>query len=94
MYDLGHFLIYTTRNIKEGLELVDKSIRLLPDFQWYFLEGKGLGLYKQGKYKEALELLEKYWQSIHIDSQNIQDLSRLAAQILDAQGESEKPIEN
>jgi len=59
MYDLGYFLIYTTRNIKEGLELVDKSIGLLPDFQWYFLEGKGLGLYKQGKYKEALELLEK-----------------------------------
>ncbi len=41
-----------------------------------------------------LELLEKYWQSIHMDSQRIQDLSRLASQILEVQSDSKKPIEN
>jgi len=34
-------------------------MEILPDDQWFFLEGKGWGLYKQGKYNEALELLEK-----------------------------------
>ena len=35
-----------------------------------------------------LELLEKYWQSIHMDSQKIENLNRLAAQILEIQSES------
>jgi tetratricopeptide (TPR) repeat protein len=59
MYNLGYFLIDSDRNINEGLELIDKVIELDPDSQWAVLEGKGLGLYKQGKYKEALEVLEK-----------------------------------
>jgi tetratricopeptide (TPR) repeat protein len=58
--NLAYFLIDKDQNIDEGLELVDKALELIPnniDFQ----DTKGWGLYKQGKYKEALDLLEKSW---------------------------------
>jgi len=81
IYDLGWFLIYSDRNINEGLELIDKALDLRPDLQWFFLEGKGWGLYKQGKYKESLELLEKckdlslyYRQSINLKIEEVKKL--------------------
>jgi tetratricopeptide (TPR) repeat protein len=57
---LAYFLIDKDRNIKEGLELVDKALELSTD-DYNYLNTKGWGLYKQGKNKEALELLEKAW---------------------------------
>jgi len=58
--NLGNFLIDEDRNIEEGLELMNKALALRPD-SYLYLENKGKGLFKQGKYKEALELLEKSW---------------------------------
>jgi adenylate cyclase len=58
LYNLAYFLIDKDRNINEGMELVDKALELKPDYYWY-LDCKGWGLYKQGKYEEALDLLEK-----------------------------------
>ena len=55
---LSWFLIYTGRNINEGMKLIDEYLKLYPVNSWY-LATKGWGLYKQGKYKEGLELLEK-----------------------------------
>jgi len=55
---LAYFLIDKDRNINQGLELVDKALKLSPDF-YNYLHTKGWGLYKQGKYEEALNLLEK-----------------------------------
>jgi len=40
------------------LNLVDKALDLKPDFYWY-LDAKGWGLYKQGKYDEALKYIQK-----------------------------------
>ncbi len=57
---LAYFLIDKDRNINEGLELVDSALKSSPD-NYSYLDCKGWGLYKQGKYKEALELLEKSW---------------------------------
>jgi tetratricopeptide (TPR) repeat protein len=57
---LGSFLIDKGRNINEGLELIDKALALTPD-DYNYLDTKGLGLYKQGKYKEALDFLQKSW---------------------------------
>ncbi len=58
MNNLAYFLIDKDRNINEGLELIERALRSEPNkfnlFHW-----KGWGLYKQGKYKDALELLEK-----------------------------------
>jgi tetratricopeptide (TPR) repeat protein len=60
MDNLGYFLIDKDRNIKEGLELINKAIELNPD-NYNFMHDKGWGLYKQGKYQEALEILQKSW---------------------------------
>jgi tetratricopeptide (TPR) repeat protein len=57
---LAWFLINNDRNINEGLELIDMAMNLRPDY-YNYLDTKGWGLYKHGKYKEALELLEKSW---------------------------------
>jgi tetratricopeptide (TPR) repeat protein len=42
------------------LELLDKALKISPDNYW-LLDNKGVVLYKQGKYKEALDFLQKSW---------------------------------
>jgi len=56
--DLAWFLVDRDRNIDEGLELVEKVLQHDPmvSAAW---DTKGWGLYKKGKYKEALSCLEK-----------------------------------
>ena len=58
--NLAWFLIENDRNINEGLELVNKALELSTD-DYMYLDTKGWGLYKQGKYKEALEVLQRSW---------------------------------
>jgi tetratricopeptide (TPR) repeat protein len=58
--NLAWFLINKDRNIKEGLELVRKALDLSPD-NYDYLYTYGWGLYLQGKYKEALDILQKSW---------------------------------
>jgi tetratricopeptide (TPR) repeat protein len=60
MNNLAWFLIDKDRNVEEGMELVDKALALSPN-DYSIIDTKGRGLYKQGKYKEALDLLEKAW---------------------------------
>ena len=58
--NLGWFLIANDRNINEGMDLIEKALKIRPNSAIY-LENKALGLYKQDKYKEALQVLEKAW---------------------------------
>jgi len=60
MSSLANFLIDRERDVAEGMELVDEALELKPD-NYNFLHNKGWGLYKQGKYTEAVELLQKSW---------------------------------
>jgi len=60
MNTLAYFKIDKDRNINEGIELVSKALELRPD-NYNFLHTYGWGLYKQGKHKEALEILQKSW---------------------------------
>ena len=60
IYNLGFFLINNDRNINEGLDLIDRALKISPD-NYSFLDTKGWGLYKHGKNKEALEILENSW---------------------------------
>ena len=60
LMDLARFLIDKGLNIEEGLELIDKALAVNPD-SYNFQYIKGLGLLKQGKYSEALVLLENSW---------------------------------
>ena len=57
---LAYFLIDKDRNINEGMELIEKALKLSPE-NYNYLHTEGWGLYKQGKYQEALDLLEKSW---------------------------------
>jgi tetratricopeptide (TPR) repeat protein len=58
MNNLAYLLIDKNRNLTEGTELIEKAYRLSPE-DAYILDTKGWGLYKLGRYKEALEFLEK-----------------------------------
>jgi tetratricopeptide (TPR) repeat protein len=58
--NLAYFLINKESNINEGLDLVERALKSQPD-NYSFLHTKGLGLFKQGKYQEALETLQKSW---------------------------------
>jgi tetratricopeptide (TPR) repeat protein len=60
MNALAYLLIDKDRNIKEGMELVNKALELTPDY-FDYLNTRGWGLYKQRKYEEALEILQKSW---------------------------------
>lgn len=60
MNNLAYLLIEKELNLDEGMELIEKALELRPDIS-SFLHTKGLGLYKQGKYREALEILQKSW---------------------------------
>jgi len=61
MNDLAYLLIDSERNIPEGMELVSKALKSDPD-NYQFLDCKGWGLYKLGKYKEALILIQRSWE--------------------------------
>ena len=58
--DLAYFLIDKDRNVNRGMELVEKALELKPQYYPY-LHTRGWGLYKQKKYNEALEMLQKSW---------------------------------
>ena len=57
---LADFLIDKERNINEGLELAEKYLELTP-VNYLFLDTKGWGLFKLGKYEEALGILQESW---------------------------------
>jgi tetratricopeptide (TPR) repeat protein len=60
MNTLAYFLIDKDRNVSEGLGLIEKIVESNPD-NYNYLHIKGWGFYKQGKYNEALEILQKSW---------------------------------
>lgn len=61
MHFLAWFLIDQDINIREGVELVEKVLAQLPE-ESYTMDTYGWGLYKLGKYKEALDVLNKSWE--------------------------------
>ncbi len=58
MSNLAWLLIDKDRNIAEGMKLIDAALELTPD-EYYMVDTKGWALYKQGKFKEALEFIQK-----------------------------------
>ena len=58
--DLAWLLIDNDIKVNEGVDLIEKALEYEPD-NWYYLDTKGWGLYKQGKIEEALKLLEDSW---------------------------------
>ena len=58
--DFAWFLVDKEVNIEEGLELVEEVLDYAPEY-WPALDTKGWGLYKLGRYEEALKLLKDSW---------------------------------
>jgi len=61
MMGLARVLVRHEINLDEGMVLAEKAVKLEPDY-FGILHTYGLGLYKQGKYTEALEFLNKAWE--------------------------------
>jgi AraC-like DNA-binding protein/tetratricopeptide (TPR) repeat protein len=62
---LANFLVSNNRHLGEVPGLTDKAMELAHDMVDYynFLDTKGRGFYKQGKYPEALDILQRTWDS-------------------------------
>jgi tetratricopeptide (TPR) repeat protein len=82
MNDLAWFLIDNDINVNEGVDLIQKALELKPD-NWYSLDTKGWGLYKQGRYEEALKVLHDSWDLRpsynHDGYQHIQEVEKALA---------------
>lgn len=63
IYGLAYFSIISNRNLNEVPELMDKAMQLAPNkIDYYnYSDMKGWSLYKQGKYQESLEILQRTW---------------------------------
>ena len=59
--DLAWLLIKNDMNVNEGLDLIQIALEFEPD-NWYYLDTRGWGLYKQGRYEEALNVLTGAWE--------------------------------
>ncbi len=62
MYVLARVLIKADINLEEGLELAEKAVKFEPGY-YSILHTYGLGLFKQGKYKKAMEILDQAWEA-------------------------------
>jgi tetratricopeptide (TPR) repeat protein len=60
MNDLAWLLINNDINVNEGVDLIQNALELKPDV-WHYLDTKGWGFYKQGRYDEALKVLKDAW---------------------------------
>jgi predicted Zn-dependent protease len=58
MNNLGYILIDRNIDAKRGLSLVEKALTYVPE-EYSYLDSKAWGLYKIGKYEEALQIFEK-----------------------------------
>jgi len=58
---LAWMLIDHDIDLNEGLKLIDHALEIDPA-NYSYLDTKGWGLYKQGKYNEALKILQKAWE--------------------------------
>ena len=61
MANLAWFLIDNDINIDEGMDLINKALEHNTE-SWYNLDTKGWGLFKQGRYEEALDVLKDAWE--------------------------------
>ncbi len=63
LFRFASFLTETERKVDEVPALMDRAMRFAKNRVDYYnyLDEKGWGLYKQGKYSEALPIIEKAW---------------------------------
>jgi tetratricopeptide (TPR) repeat protein len=55
---LGYSWVDQNRNLKQGMQLIEKAVRLKPD-DGYIVDSLGWAYYRQGNFKEAVKHLER-----------------------------------
>lgn len=60
VHEFSWYLIDNEIDIQEGIKLADRVLEQAPEY-WPSIDAKGWGLYKLGKYEEALDLLKNSW---------------------------------
>jgi tetratricopeptide (TPR) repeat protein len=60
MCNLASLYFENDIHISQGMDLINEALEIYPESSAY-IQSKGWGLYKQGKYEDSLELLEKSW---------------------------------
>ncbi|KPL14586.1 MAG: hypothetical protein AMS26_10200 [Bacteroides sp. SM23_62] len=82
MNDLAWFLIDNDIDVNEGVEIIEKALERMPEDP-YCLDTLGWGLYKQGRYEEALQALHDSWNFRTVYShevyQHIQEVEKAIA---------------
>jgi tetratricopeptide (TPR) repeat protein len=82
MNDLAWFLIDNDIKVNEGVDIIEKALDLEPEDP-YYLDTRGWGLYKQGRYEEALQDLKESLQCSslyeHEIYQHIQEVEKALA---------------
>ncbi len=58
--NLAYFLINRTEKLDEGMEIINKAMRLSPE-SYNCLHTMGWGYFKKGMFQEAREILQKSW---------------------------------
>ena len=77
MNNLARFLIYYDRDIDEGMNLINAALKINPGNR-YISWNKGIGCYKQGKYQEALSLLQQIKDSwVEINPELDKDIQKI-----------------
>lgn len=77
--DLAYFLINREIDVDEGLELVGRALAIEPGNPGY-MDTQGWGYYKKGRYKEAVEVLQRAWEAIpHYDHAIHQHIEKASA---------------
>jgi len=61
LYHLARVLVRGEIDVEKGIELVEKAIESIPDYYGFYYI-RGLGLYNQRRFEEALEVLQKAWE--------------------------------
>jgi len=59
-YLLAWILIDNDIKLDEGMSLIDSALKIEPE-NYLYLDAKGWGLFKQGNYSEAYELINTAW---------------------------------
>ena len=81
MNRLAYLLIDKDLNVEEGLRLAKEGLKIKPD-DHFLMHTLGWGLAKTGRYDEALETLNKSWESrLKYDHTLLQHIGEVRKQI-------------
>ena len=77
--ELAYFLVDKyddEEKVSEGVDLIDKALETNPE-HWLYLDTKAWGLYKLGRFSEALEFINKSWENRPAYNHNVYEHQKM-----------------